>query len=73
MPLDDLLPQIDDRRYDSLRNQRVLAVPGVQSIQSLIILLDGEEMQECRDVPLQSGALAYSEQHTIEVHYRFNE
>jgi len=51
--------------------QRVFTVTGVQSITRLVILLDGEEAPECRDVPIKAGALLFSTQHPVEVHYRF--
>ena len=35
--------------------QRVLAVPGVDAIERLVITLDGEEAPECRDVPIRRG------------------
>jgi uncharacterized phage protein gp47/JayE len=53
--------------------QRVFTVPGVQSIKSLTIVLDGEEMQECRDVPIKEGGLLFSTQHAVEVQYQFEE
>jgi len=51
--------------------QRVFTVTGVQSITRLVILLDGEEAPECRDVPIKPGALLYSTEHPVEVQYRF--
>jgi predicted phage baseplate assembly protein len=51
--------------------QRVFSVTGVQSITRLVILLDGEEAPECRDVPIKPGALLYATQHPVEVQYRF--
>ncbi len=52
-------------------HQRVFSEPGVQSIQRLTIYLDGEEAQECRDVPLKPGALVYSTGHQVNVQYSF--
>jgi predicted phage baseplate assembly protein len=52
-------------------NHRVLSVSGVQSVPTLVLVLDGEEMPECRDVPLGRHALLYSGQHEIDAGYRF--
>ncbi len=54
-------------------NQRVFTVTGVQSITRLVILLDGEEMPDCTDIPITDGALLYSTQHDVQVQYRFDE
>jgi predicted phage baseplate assembly protein len=53
--------------------QRVFTVPGVQSITRLAIVLDGEEAEACKDVPIKDGALLYSEEHQIQVQYSFGE
>jgi len=53
--------------------QRVSAVAGVQSIQRLVILLDGEEQEAYQDVPLQKGALVFSTQHNVQVSYNYNQ
>ena len=53
--------------------QHVFTVPGVQSIQQLIIVADGEEMEQCRDVPILENGLVYSIQHTVQVRYSFEE
>lgn len=53
--------------------QRAFTVPGVQSIQRLVIVLDGEQQEECRDVPIQEDALVYSTQHNVQVQYSFDE
>lgn len=53
--------------------QRVFTVPGVQSIQRLVIVLDGEQQEECRDAPIQEDALVYSTQHNVQVRYSFDE
>jgi len=50
---------------------RVFGVPGVQSISRLVIVLDGEEMPDCTDVPIDAAALLYSTQHSIDVQYHF--
>lgn len=47
-------------------------VPGVQSIQRLVISLDGFDAPECANVPLCDGELAYSVEHTVNVTYAFN-
>lgn len=47
--------------------QRILNVTGVQSISRLVIVLDGEEMPECKDVPIQEQALLYSTGHELQV------
>ena len=54
-------------------NHRVFTVTGVQSIKRLVIVLDGEEMPECTDVPIAEGALLYSTQHDVQVQYSFDE
>jgi hypothetical protein len=51
--------------------QRVFAVPGVERIESLVIVLDGEEYPECRNVPIAEGELAYSTAHDVAVNYAF--
>jgi predicted phage baseplate assembly protein len=47
-------------------------VDGVQSIQRLVISLDGIEAPECRNVPLCDGELAYSLEHIVNVTYAFD-
>jgi len=59
--------------YYSRVYQRVFTVPGVQSIQRLVIALDGEQYEECRDVPIREDALLYSTQHNVQVQYSFDE
>ena len=49
--------------------QRVLAVPGVDSIRRLIISVDGEEAPECTDISIRDGALVYSTSHEVSVEY----
>ncbi|HEY3284053.1 MAG TPA: putative baseplate assembly protein [Armatimonadota bacterium] len=51
--------------------QQVFSVPGVQSITSLVVLLDGRESPACTDVPIRPGALLYSTQHSVQVGYSF--
>jgi predicted phage baseplate assembly protein len=53
--------------------QRVFTVAGVQSISRLVIVLDGEEAPECKDVPIRQDALVYSTQHDVQVRYRLEE
>jgi predicted phage baseplate assembly protein len=52
--------------------QRVFTVPGIQSIEHLVITLDGEEAPECANVPIDQGALLYSTQHEVDVNYEFS-
>jgi predicted phage baseplate assembly protein len=49
--------------------QRVFTVSGVDSIERLTIELDGETMEDCKDVPIAANALLYSTTHTIDVTY----
>lgn len=58
--------------YYSRVYQRVFAVEGVRSIQTLTILLDREEFPACTDVPIRPGALLYSTQHDLQVGYSFD-
>jgi predicted phage baseplate assembly protein len=51
--------------------QRVLSVPGVDSVESLVIRLDGLDQPECRDVPLREDALLASAEHQVEVEFSF--
>ena len=44
-------------------------VSGVQSIERLVISLDGVEAPPCTNVPLCDGELAYSIEHTVNVTY----
>ncbi len=59
--------------YYSRVYQHVFTVPGVQSIQRLVIVLDSEQQEECRDVPIQEDALVYSTLHNVQVRYSFDE
>jgi predicted phage baseplate assembly protein len=52
--------------------QRVFKVQGVQSIERLVIVLDGEEIPECRDVPIADGMLLFSNKHEVKANYSFN-
>lgn len=48
---------------------RVLSIPGVTSVNRLLITVDGVEAPECRDVPLRPQALASSTTHQVSVGY----
>jgi len=48
---------------------RVLSVAGVSSVERLVTTVDGIDQPECRDIPLQDGALAYSTEHSVSVSY----
>jgi len=49
--------------------QLVFSVPGVSSVNRVLITVDGVEAPECRDVPLQPDALASSRTHRVSVGY----
>jgi predicted phage baseplate assembly protein len=51
--------------------QRVFTVPRVQSIERLVIVLDGREQPECRNVDLLPTALVTSDGHRVTVRYAF--
>ena len=53
--------------------QRVFSVPGVQSIKQMIIVLDGEQMEQCRDVTILENGLVFSTQHAVQVQYTFEQ
>jgi predicted phage baseplate assembly protein len=59
--------------YYSRVNQRIFTVPGVQSITTLTIFLDGEETQFCSDVTINEAGLLYSIDPQIQVRYSFEE
>jgi hypothetical protein len=48
-------------------------VPGVERIERVVIALDGENAEECKDVPVPAGALLFSTSHDIEISYAFEE
>jgi predicted phage baseplate assembly protein len=52
--------------------QRVFTVPGIQSIERLVITLDGEAAPECANVPIGDGVLLYSIEHDVNVNYAFD-
>ncbi|GAF48244.1 putative baseplate assembly protein [Rhodococcus wratislaviensis] len=49
--------------------QRVFSVAGVTSVDRVVITVDGVAAPECRNVPLQPDALAYSTAHQVSVSY----
>jgi predicted phage baseplate assembly protein len=53
--------------------QRVFTVPGVQRIERLALIVDGEECPECRDVVLPADRLVFSTAHEVDVRYDFGE
>jgi hypothetical protein len=57
--------------YFSRVNQRCFTIPGVQSVASLVIVLDGEEMPACTDVTINEAGLLFATEHQIQVSYRF--
>jgi len=59
------------RIYYSRVIQRVFSVPGVLSVETLSILVDGEAVPAYQDIPLPENALVYSTLHEINVMYEF--
>jgi uncharacterized phage protein gp47/JayE len=59
--------------YFSRVYQRVMTVPGVQSIKDLTIVVDGQPAPGCTDVPIKPAALVFSTTHDVQVHYAFDE
>jgi len=59
--------------YFSRVYQQVLSVPGVQRIEQLVIVLDGQAYPVCQDVPIKPAALVYSTQHDVQVGYAFDQ
>ncbi len=51
--------------------QQVFSVPGVSSVNRLVVAVDGVEAPECRDVALRPGALASSRAHRVSVGYAY--
>jgi predicted phage baseplate assembly protein len=58
--------------YYSRVYQRVFAIPGVASITSLIIVLDGIAQDICTDVAIAPHGLLYSDEHHVSVNYSFS-
>lgn len=59
--------------YFSRVYRRILETPGVERIERLTIVLEGEEAPQCSDVSVPAGALLYSASHDIQVSYAFEE
>jgi predicted phage baseplate assembly protein len=57
--------------YYSRINQRCFTIPGVASVTSLVIVLDGEEIPPCTDVTINEAGLLFATEHQIDVSYRF--
>jgi predicted phage baseplate assembly protein len=57
--------------YYSRVNQRCFTLPGVQSVASLVIVLDGEEVPPCTDVTINEAGLLFATEHQIQVRYSF--
>jgi len=53
--------------------QQALSVPGVERIEQLVIVLDGQAAPVCQDVPVGPAALVYSTQHDVQVGYAFDQ
>jgi len=49
------------------------SVDGVQSIQRLVISIDGIEAPDCTNLALCDGELAYSVEHVVNVTYAFDQ
>ncbi|MBR0820223.1 putative baseplate assembly protein [Bradyrhizobium liaoningense] len=47
--------------------QRIFSVEGVDSIERLVITVDGEDFPECKDVPIAANSLLFSGEHQLEV------
>jgi predicted phage baseplate assembly protein len=56
--------------YSSVYRE-IFAVPGVERVRDndLTILIDGNQAEPCRDVPIANGALLFCGEHTINVSY----
>jgi predicted phage baseplate assembly protein len=57
--------------YYSRVNQRCFTIPGVQSVASLVIVLDGEAVPTCTDVTINEAGLLFATEHQIQVRYSF--
>lgn len=51
--------------------QRCFMIPGVQSVASLVIVLDGEEVPPCTDVTINQAGLLFATEHEVQVRYSF--
>ncbi len=52
--------------------QQVFSIKGVQSIEKLVIVLDGNEIPECKDVSITDGMLLFSTRHEVQANYSFD-
>ena len=57
--------------YYSRVTQRCFMIPSVQSVASLVIVLDGEEVPPCSDVTINQAGLLFATEHEIQVRYSF--
>jgi hypothetical protein len=55
--------------YYSKVYQQIFTVPGVDSIESLTMMLDGVDYAECTDVPINANGLLSSGTHQLQVLY----
>jgi hypothetical protein len=55
--------------YYSRVFQLIMNIPGVQSIQTLTISLDGQAQPMCTDVSISPDSLVYSTSHNVQVNY----
>lgn len=59
--------------YYSALFQQIFSVNGVQTVETMIITLDGQSFPACQDVPIKAGALVYSTDHQVQVNYSFDQ
>jgi predicted phage baseplate assembly protein len=59
--------------YYSALFQQIFSVSGVQTVETMIVTLDGQSYPACQDVPIKPGALVYSTDHQIQVNYSFDQ
>lgn len=52
--------------------QQVFKVPGVERIERLVFVVDGEEKPVCEDILIPEGVLLFSTEHNVEVNYAFD-
>lgn len=50
-------------------DRTIFSVPGVSTVERLVIVLDGDAAPECRNVAIRPDELVYSERHVINVSY----